>query len=120
IFIRDRGRFDLEKIEQAGLHQCPKPFVERFRTVGLASQAAEALLNEARMQSREAIDKNFAAKMIKLTRRNRDIDWDYSVDSGSWVGRCRFNFHFVVTPRAIERLETPRNVRDARVGKRLF
>ena len=72
------------------------------------------------MQSREAIDKNFATKVIKLARRNRDLDWDRPIDGRSWVGRCRFNFHFVVTARAIKRLETPRNVRDARVGKRLF
>src|SRR5207245_5450856 len=82
IFICDRCRLNLENIEQTSPHQRAEPFIQSFRAVSFSSERAETLLDETRTQPGQAIHKNFATEVIKLTGRNRDVYRDATVYCG--------------------------------------
>src|SRR5205823_11991195 len=82
ILIRDWCWLNLEHAEQTRPHQRSKAFVQNFRTVSLTLLSREPLLDEAWMQSRQAINKDFAAEVINQTGRNGDIHRDATVDCG--------------------------------------
>src|SRR5207237_2961806 len=91
----------------------------RFRTVSFSSERTEPFLDKTRTQSRQAVYKNFAAEMIKLTGRNRDVDRDVAIDRCRRLRRC-LDFYFIVTTRSKISLKTTRDVGDPRVGERLL
>src|ERR1041384_784044 len=74
VFIGDRSGLDPEQIEKAGPHQGANFFVHQLRAVSFAGELGKALAEETRAQSRQTVDKNFAAKAVDRAGGDGDVD----------------------------------------------